>query len=97
MWYMAGLGCLATPHERFLLWLWHISSAMEAFMKRLSNLFFYFTGVFSMGNKDSEALWVVGGYHSKSGESGYRKSYFCPHIHHSVLSEVWSEDHSIGK
>jgi hypothetical protein len=69
---------------------------MEKFAIRSQPCFHNFTGLFSMGHKDSEALWMAGGYNSATGEYGQRKSCLCSYLHHSILSKVWPQDHPIG-
>jgi len=91
------VGCLATLYERLVLrfcmaFKQYHGKNLHDFQPYFSN----FTGLFSMGNKDSEALWVVGGHNPRTGGYRQRKSCFCSHFHHTILSEVWSQDYSIG-
>lgn len=94
MWYMR---CLKSKHDSlFNLVMLQMGNVLEKFTVISQPCFHNFTGLFSMGHKDSEAFRMVGGYNSRTGEYGHRKSCFCSYLHHSILWKVWPEDHSIG-
>ena len=89
--------CLKTIHDSSYSFVHQTGSTMEKFIISLQPCFHNTTGLFSMGHKDSEALWMAGRYNSRGGESGQRKSCLCSYLHHSILWKVWSQDHSTGK